>query len=280
MHLRGVCIVDSAQHLTLHVNLLCSSRARREYLGGFGQASADDIILICCKRPLWPTVLGIKEGPTALSIKENVSGAARVLVATGHWVCRYQMYATTQSWKVSMVNESAAEKGGYRECILQVQSSPCCLPFCAVPSSFGPQLQRILALHALSRHSADLAGAADIRRLEWLRQHDHVSCMLSTTLVMNLASDSSTAASCTRQVAGQSVYSKLKFESGVHRVQRVPATESSGRVHTSTATVAVMPEVDDVDVQIDPKASGTRLSWLTPVWSLGSVFNRRLCPLA
>ena len=48
--------------------------------------------------------------------------------------------------------------------------------------------------------------------------------------------------------------SKLKFESGVHRVQRVPATESSGRVHTSTATVAVMPEVDDVDVQIDPKA--------------------------
>jgi len=182
MHLRGVCIVDSAQHLTLHVNLLCSSRARREYLGGFGQASADDIILICCKRPLWPTVLGIKEGPTALSIKENVSGAARVLVATGHWVCRYQMYATTQSWKVSMVNESAAEKGGYRECILQVQSSPCCLPFCAVPSSFGPQLQRILALHALSRHSADLAGAADIRRLEWLRQHDHVSCMLSAVL--------------------------------------------------------------------------------------------------
>lgn len=57
-------------------------------------------------------------------------------------------------------------------------------------------------------------------------------------------------------MAGQSVYSKLKFESGVHRVQRVPATESSGRVHTSTATVAVMPEVDDVDVQIDPKARG------------------------
>ena len=49
------------------------------------------------------------------------------------------------------------------------------------------------------------------------------------------------------------MYSKLKFESGVHRVQRVPATESSGRVHTSTATVAVMPEVDDVDVQIDPR---------------------------
>ena len=49
------------------------------------------------------------------------------------------------------------------------------------------------------------------------------------------------------------MYSKLKYESGVHRVQRVPATESQGRVHTSTATVAVMPEVDDVDVVIDPK---------------------------
>lgn len=49
---------------------------------------------------------------------------------------------------------------------------------------------------------------------------------------------------------GDSIYSKLKYESGVHRVQRVPATESQGRVHTSTATVAVMPEVDDVEVEI------------------------------
>lgn len=51
---------------------------------------------------------------------------------------------------------------------------------------------------------------------------------------------------------GEHVYSKLKFEGGTHRVQRVPATESQGRVHTSAITVAVMPEVDDVDVQIDP----------------------------
>ena len=53
-------------------------------------------------------------------------------------------------------------------------------------------------------------------------------------------------------VRGESVYSQLKFEAGVHRVQRVPATESQGRVHTSTATVAVMPEVDPVEVKIDP----------------------------
>ena len=54
-------------------------------------------------------------------------------------------------------------------------------------------------------------------------------------------------------VKGGSVFSQLKFEAGVHRVQRVPATESQGRVHTSTATVAVMPEADPVEVQLDPK---------------------------
>ncbi len=53
-------------------------------------------------------------------------------------------------------------------------------------------------------------------------------------------------------VKGEAVFSQLKFEAGVHRVQRVPATESQGRVHTSTATVAVMPEADPVEVQIDP----------------------------
>jgi len=54
-------------------------------------------------------------------------------------------------------------------------------------------------------------------------------------------------------IKGQGAYSKLKYEGGVHRVQRVPKTESQGRVHTSAITVAVMPEVDDVEVNIDPK---------------------------
>lgn len=54
-------------------------------------------------------------------------------------------------------------------------------------------------------------------------------------------------------ITGQNVYSKLKFENGAHRVQRVPTTETQGRVHTSTATVAVMPEYDEVNVEIDPK---------------------------
>ena len=59
---------------------------------------------------------------------------------------------------------------------------------------------------------------------------------------------------------GDSIYSKLKYESGVHRVQRVPATESQGRVHTSTATVAVMPEIDDVDSNIEINPNDIEMS--------------------
>lgn len=55
------------------------------------------------------------------------------------------------------------------------------------------------------------------------------------------------------EVSGDEVYSKMKFESGVHRVQRIPSTETAGRVHTSTATVSIMPEVDDIDTEIDEK---------------------------
>jgi len=54
-------------------------------------------------------------------------------------------------------------------------------------------------------------------------------------------------------IEGQGAYSRLKFESGVHRVQRVPVTEGSGRIHTSAVTVAVLPEADEVEIQIDPK---------------------------
>jgi peptide chain release factor 1 len=57
----------------------------------------------------------------------------------------------------------------------------------------------------------------------------------------------------TAAISGQKVYSKLKYESGVHRVQRVPATEQQGRIHTSAATVAVLPEADDIDIKIEAK---------------------------
>ena len=74
---------------------------------------------------------------------------------------------------------------------------------------------------------------------------------------VEILSSSSAQAGGIREVVagiqGKGAYSHLKYESGVHRVQRVPATEAQGRIHTSTATVAIMPEVEEVDIQIDPK---------------------------
>ncbi|MHC3993477.1 peptide chain release factor 1 [Thiomicrolovo sp. ZZH C-3] len=71
-------------------------------------------------------------------------------------------------------------------------------------------------------------------------------------LISSSPSDMGGYKEITALIKGEKVYSRLKFEGGTHRVQRVPATESQGRVHTSAITVAVMPEADDVDVKIDP----------------------------
>src|SRR5947207_783561 len=74
---------------------------------------------------------------------------------------------------------------------------------------------------------------------------------------VEIVSTSSASSGGTKEVVaaveGKGAYAQLKYESGVHRVQRVPATEAQGRIHTSTATVAVMPEAEEVEVQIDPK---------------------------
>mmetsp|Transcript_27295 Transcript_27295/g.63930 ORF Transcript_27295/g.63930 Transcript_27295/m.63930 type:complete len:414 (-) Transcript_27295:101-1342(-) len=75
----------------------------------------------------------------------------------------------------------------------------------------------------------------------------------SANIIDESAGDDGGYKNIVMEVKGDKVYSKLKWEAGVHRVQRVPATESQGRVHTSTATVAIMPECDEVDINIDKK---------------------------
>ena len=75
---------------------------------------------------------------------------------------------------------------------------------------------------------------------------------LKTELISESANDTGGYKEVIFGVKGYSPYSKLKFESGVHRVQRIPTTESQGRIHTSTVTVAVMPEAEETDIQIDP----------------------------
>ncbi len=75
---------------------------------------------------------------------------------------------------------------------------------------------------------------------------------LRTELMSESANDTGGYKEVVLKVSGDSPYAKLKFESGVHRVQRVPATESQGRIHTSTVTVAVLPEAEETDIEINP----------------------------
>ena len=92
--------------------------------------------------------------------------------------------------------------------------------------------------------------AGDLMRM-YLRYAD--KCGWKTEILSKTESEMGGVSEVIISVKGDSIYSRLKYESGVHRVQRVPETESQGRVHTSTATVAVMPEVDDVEVEIRPE---------------------------
>ncbi len=89
---------------------------------------------------------------------------------------------------------------------------------------------------------------------ELFRAYVHYASTQGWKVEMNSFSEGNVggAKEVVASISGESVYSKLKFESGVHRVQRVPKTEAAGRVHTSTVTVAVIPEVEDVEVKLNP----------------------------
>ena len=84
--------------------------------------------------------------------------------------------------------------------------------------------------------------------LRWCEAHSY-----KTELLSDSVNDSGGYKEVIFKISGDSPYARLKFEGGVHRVQRVPVTESQGRVHTSTATVAVLPEAEETDIEINPK---------------------------
>lgn len=84
--------------------------------------------------------------------------------------------------------------------------------------------------------------------LRWCESHNY-----KTELMSESANESGGYKEVIFKISGDAPYSKLKFEGGVHRVQRVPVTESQGRIHTSTITVAVLPEAEETDIEIDPK---------------------------
>jgi peptide chain release factor 1 len=130
-----------------------------------------------------------------------------------------------------------------------------------------PEAERALALKLLPRDAADeRAAMLEIRAgtggdeaalfagdLFRMYQRYAETQGWRVELISASASDVGGYKEVVASVTGQGVFARLKFESGVHRVQRVPATESGGRIHTSAATVAVLPEAEDVDVQIEDK---------------------------
>ncbi|MES2493439.1 MAG: peptide chain release factor 1 [Pseudomonadota bacterium] len=130
-----------------------------------------------------------------------------------------------------------------------------------------PEVERALAIAMLPRDSADSRPAmleiragtggdeAALFAADLYRMYERFAAEQGwrVELISVNASDIGGFKEVVANIAGQGVFAKLKFESGVHRVQRVPVTESGGRIHTSAATVAVLPEPDEVDVQIEDK---------------------------
>ncbi|MFN3515985.1 MAG: peptide chain release factor 1 [Novosphingobium sp.] len=130
-----------------------------------------------------------------------------------------------------------------------------------------PEAEHRLAIAMLPRDSADSRSAmlevragtggdeAALFAADLLRMYERYAAEQGWRfeLVSANASDIGGFREAVAQITGNGVFARLKFESGVHRVQRVPVTESGGRIHTSAATVAVLPEPDEVDVQIEDK---------------------------
>jgi peptide chain release factor 1 len=114
-----------------------------------------------------------------------------------------------------------------------------------------PNDERDVILEVRAGAGGDEAGlfAAEVLRM-YLRHAERRGWR--STLMDTSANAAGGIKDASFTISGDGVYSNLKYESGVHRVQRVPATEAQGRIHTSTVTVAVMPEAEDVDVQINP----------------------------
>ncbi|HTT85673.1 MAG TPA: peptide chain release factor 1 [Rhizomicrobium sp.] len=129
------------------------------------------------------------------------------------------------------------------------------------------QIERELQLRLLPKDAADSSSAivevragtggdeAALFAADLLRMYQRYAQLMGWRTEMLSQSDSDLGGirEAVMEVAGTGAYAKLKFESGVHRVQRVPVTEAGGRIHTSAATVAVLPEPEDVDVHLDEK---------------------------
>jgi peptide chain release factor 1 len=144
----------------------------------------------------------------------------------------------------ALAEEEVAALGSRREALLQE------LKMLLIPKDPNDEKDVILEIRAGTGGDEAALFAADLFRM-YSRYAERLGWKL------DVMSTSETGGGGLKEaiasIEGRGVYSRLKYESGVHRVQRVPATEASGRIHTSTATVAVLPEAEEVDIQIQEK---------------------------
>jgi peptide chain release factor 1 len=177
---------------------------------------------------LEPLVQAFREFKT---VEQDIAGAAE-LVKSGDADMR------------ELADEELKSLGGRRETLLQQ------LRILLVPKDPNDEKNVILEIRAGTGGDEAALFAADLFRM-YTRYAERQGWKID---VMS-SSESGTGGlkEAIASIEGRGVYSRLKYESGVHRVQRVPATEASGRIHTSTATVAVLPEAEDIDIQINEK---------------------------
>ncbi|MGH9350528.1 MAG: peptide chain release factor 1 [Vicinamibacterales bacterium] len=165
------------------------------------------------------------------TVQKDIEGA-RELVAGGDADMR------------ALAEEELASLDGKREALLQE------LKVLLIPKDPNDEKNVILEIRAGTGGDEAALFAADVFRM-YTRYAERQGWKL------DIMSTSESGAGGLKEmivsIEGRGVYSRLKYESGVHRVQRVPATEASGRIHTSTATVAVLPEAEEVDIQIQEK---------------------------
>ena len=119
-----------------------------------------------------------------------------------------------------------------------------------IPKDENDSRDAIIEIRAAAGGDEASLFAAELYRMyiRWSENHNY-----KIEIINENASDAGGFKEIIFSVNGHDIYKSLKFEAGVHRVQRIPVTESSGRIHTSTVTVAVLPEAEETDVEVDPK---------------------------
>ncbi len=183
---------------------------------------------------------------TRSSLEETVNTYESWRKATEDLVGAQQLYKDSAS-DAEMLEMAAMEVQELKETIAQLEER---LKVLLLPKDPNDEKNIMLEIRAGTGGDEASIWAGDLLRMYTYYAQ---SQGWKLKLLSESVGDSGGFKEAIVEVQGDSVYSKLKYEAGVHRVQRVPATEASGRVHTSTATVAIMPEVDDVEIHLDPK---------------------------